>query len=371
MAAIILLAAGLAGCGGGAADTRTAASKNCQGTIGLEAPTATPVGRQQLTYAQLAVADDNQANHTRISLAPENTRADPALARAATNAFAVKSKLVAVVGPATGSEVQAVGPILARAGMAFVSGSATQTDLTTGANPTFFRVVPSDSAEGPAEARFVLAHLHPREVSVVTDGSPYATAIVEAMLPVLRAAKVGVDLQPAAPPPAAVAPLAARLAAAATVVFLAWQDPLAADRLGRTLLRQRRTLTLVGPDRLYAPGAFTMPGAYVAAYGPDASAIPTHASILRRNSRAAAAIGPAGAPAYAATHVIDEAIARVCRAGQTPSRGGVLASIRSTNQPSSVLGLPIRFQADGNLADARWFMYRITPGGGYRLVPTR
>jgi ABC-type branched-subunit amino acid transport system substrate-binding protein len=73
-------------------------------------------------------------------------------------------------------------------------------------------------------------------------------------------------------------------------------------------------------------------------------------------------------PAYAATHVIDEAIAAVCRAGQAPSRSGVLAAVRATSEPTSILGVPIRFQANGDLAGARWFLFQIGARGAYKPV---
>jgi hypothetical protein len=66
--------------------------------------------------------------------------------------------------------------------------------------------------------------------------------------------------------------------------------------------------------------------------------------------------------------VIDDAIAAVCHRGQHPSRSGVLAAVRGTNEPTSILGIPIRFRADGELADARWFLYRVNPASSYKLI---
>ena len=43
--------------------------------------------------------------------------------------------------------------------MAFISGSATLPALTTsGANPTFFRVVPDDDVQGPQDANYIIKH---------------------------------------------------------------------------------------------------------------------------------------------------------------------------------------------------------------------
>ena len=48
---------------------------------------------------------------------------------------------------------------MAKAGMAFVSGSATLPALaTSGANKTFFRVVPNDDIQGPNDANYIIKH---------------------------------------------------------------------------------------------------------------------------------------------------------------------------------------------------------------------
>jgi hypothetical protein len=161
--------------------------------------------------------------------------------------------------------------------------------------------------------------------------------------------------------------VAARVSAATDVVFLAWQTPSAAQQLGQLLAQQRKRATIVGSDRLYAPGRFMLSGAYVSAAGPDITALPADAAIVDHVRHALPTFGIGAPPAYAATHVVDEAIAGICRSGRSPSRSGVLAAIRRTNDPSSVLGIPIRFRRDGNLVDARWFVFRIDPGGHYRM----
>ena len=71
---------------------------------------------------------------------------------------------------------------------------------------------------------------------------------------------------------------------------------------------------------------------------------------------------------YAATHVIDEAIASVCKSGQTPTRSNVLAAVKATDEPTSVLGQPIKFDSKGDLIGAKWFLFKINSTGKYVLV---
>ena len=76
----------------------------------------------------------NKANGTRVTLGQDDTGLNPALATTRSNAI-IASKAVAVVGPSGSQEVNAVGPLFAKAGMATVSPSATLPALaTSGAN---------------------------------------------------------------------------------------------------------------------------------------------------------------------------------------------------------------------------------------------
>jgi ABC-type branched-subunit amino acid transport system substrate-binding protein len=61
--------------------------------------------------------------------------------------------------------------------------------------------------------------------------------------------------------------------------------------------------------------------------------------------------------------------AAVCKSGQTPSRASVLAAIRKTNEPTSILGQPIRFDSHGDSAHRKFFLYKINSAGNYQLIP--
>ncbi len=73
---------------------------------------------------------------------------------------------------------------------------------------------------------------------------------------------------------------------------------------------------------------------------------------------------------FAATHVIDEAIASVCKAGQTPSRSNVLAAIKKTDEPTSILGQAIKFDSHGDLVNGKFFLFKINSTGKYKLIPS-
>ena len=83
--------------------------------------------------------------------------------------------MVAVVGPAGSQEVEAVGPLFGRAGMAFISGSATNPTLTSRQEPDVLPGRVPGRRAGPEDARFVISHLHPKALMIVDDQEVYST----------------------------------------------------------------------------------------------------------------------------------------------------------------------------------------------------
>ena len=378
--AVALGALAMAGCGssggggggGSASGGSTPSTKACVATIGFEGPITGPVavlGTEQLHFAQLALSMDNQANGTKITLQQGDTQLQPAQATTVTQQFTNNSKMVASIGPAGSQEVQAVGPLFARAGMAFITGSATAAALTTGKYPTFFRVVSKDSVQGPQDANYIVKNLHPKSLMIVDDQESYSTGLVAAMTPVFKAAGITVDHESVPQSQTDFSSLVAKVTPSTSVVVLPWQVAANAQQFGRNLAQQHKKAVIFGTDGLFSPGTFSISGSYVSSFGPDITAIPADASIAQAAKAKYGSFGTFGPPVFAATHVVDEAIASVCKAGQTPSRANVLAAIKTTSEPTSILGQPISFDSNGDLVNGKFFLFKINAKGDYKLIP--
>jgi len=356
----------------GGTTSASAAAKTCVASIGLEAPLTGPVaplGQEQLHFAQLAVAMDNAANKTQITLVQGDTQLQPAQATTVTQQFISNGSILGVVGPAGSQEVEAVGGPMGRAGMAFISGSATAVALTTGTYPTFFRVVSKDSVQGPQDANYIVKTLHPKALMIVDDQEAYSTGLVSAMLPIFQAAGIKVDHESVSQKVTDFSSLVAKVTPATSVVVLPWQIAANAQQFGRDLAQQHKTALIFGTDGLFSPGTFSISGSYVSSFGPDITAIPADAAIASAAKAKYGSFGTFGPPVFAATHVIDEAIASVCKAGQTPTRSNVLAAIKQTNEPTSILGQPISFDSNGDLNGGKFFLFKINSTGKYQLIP--
>jgi branched-chain amino acid transport system substrate-binding protein len=365
----------VAGCSSGGSNSSSSgtATKSCVATIGMEGPLTGPVavlGQEQLHFAQLALLKDNLANHTKITLVQGDTQLNPAQATTVTQQFTSNPKIVAVVGPAGSQEVQAVGPLFARAGIAFISGSATAADLTTGKYPTFFRTVSKDSVQGPQDANYIVNNLHPKALMIVDDQEAYSTGLVSAMVPIFKTAGIKVDHESVSQKTTDFSSLVAKVTPATTVVVLPWQIAANAQQFGRNLAQQHKKAVIFGTDGLFSPGTFTINGSYVSSFGPDITAIPADSAIAAAAKAKFGSFGTFGPPVFAATHVIDQAIAAVCKSGQTPSRANVLAQIKKTDQPTTILGQPIKFDSHGDVVNGKFFLFKIDSSGKYQLIPS-
>jgi branched-chain amino acid transport system substrate-binding protein len=372
LGALIVTGCGSSGGGSGSGGTANAAAKKCATSIGFEGPITGPVavlGAEQLSFAKLALAADNAANKTHISLVQGDTQLNPAQATTVTQQFTSNSAITGVVGPAGSQEVEAIGPLMARAGLTFITGSATAAALTTGKYPTFFRVVSKDSVQGPQDANYIVSNLHPKALMIVDDQEAYSTGLVAAMLPVFTAAGIKVDHESVSQKVTDFSSLVAKVTPSTSVVVLPWQVASNAQQFGRDLAQQHKKAVIFGTDGLFSPGTFTINGSYVSSFGPDISGIAADAPIIAAAKAKNITYGTFGPPVYAATHVLDEAIASVCKSGKTPTRANVLAAVKATNEPTSILGQAISFTPSGDLVNGKFFLFKIDSTGKYNLIP--
>jgi branched-chain amino acid transport system substrate-binding protein len=375
------LALGVAACGGGddnnngssASSGTKQANANCTAQIGVEAPITgqvAQIGGEQMNFAKLAVEQDNAKNKTKIEVVEGDTQLQPAQATTVTRQFVANDKIVAIVGPAGSQEVSAIGSQITRAGLPAVAGSATATELTEkGSFPTFFRVVPRDDVQGPQDAQYIVDNLKPKAVMLVDDQTSYSTGLADAMTPVLEKAGIKVDRESVSQKQTDFSSLVSKVTADTGVVILPWQVAANAQQFGENLKEQKKSAVIFGTDGLYSPDQFKIPGSFVSSFAPDITGIPGDEEIAKIAKEKYGSFGTFGPGTYAATHVVNEAIAAVCKAGETPSRKNVLEQIKKTDLPESILGQPIKFDEKGDLIDAKFFLFKLDDGGKYALVP--
>ena len=148
------------------------------------------------------------------------------------------------------------------------------------------------------------------------------------------------------------------------VVFLPWQIAAGAQLFGQQLRQQGGKAIIVGSDGLDS-GDFTIPGSYVSAFAPDIRAIAGNAAFIE--GYGASFVSNFGPPMYVATQAAIAAIRKACADGDA-TRAEVQRNLRATFIPKIVLGGDLRFTARGDRKGAKFFIFRLGPGGRKTLV---
>jgi branched-chain amino acid transport system substrate-binding protein len=126
---------------------------------------------------------------------------DPALAATNARKMLGDPTVMAAVGPLNSGSAKAVVPVLSQGGMATISGSATNPDLTNpkfaslyrpGGKPVFFRTVTTDAYQGPNLANYFAEVLKVKKIIVLDDGGAYGVGMADAFA--AEATKKGMDV---------------------------------------------------------------------------------------------------------------------------------------------------------------------------------
>ena len=344
---------------------------NCAGSIGVMGPftgDAASIGQEQLNWAKFAVDRYNDENDTNFELVEGDTQLDPAQASTVAQQFASNEAILAVVGPAGSQEVEAIGPVYARENLAMVSPSATKTSLTEGGQyPTFFRVVPNDDTQGPAVAKHMLEELDADNVLIVDDQTSYSTGLAESVAKALQEGDAEVSRQSVSQDQTDFSALVSAVGDDVDVVFLPWQIAANGKLFAQQLEEQGEDATVFGSDGLFSPTDFDVDGALVSSFAPDVRGVESSKDVVQDYVEAYDdEFGTFGPPTYAAANVAMEAISAACEDG-APTREAVLEQVRDTDLSESVLGFPIRFDDNGDVEGAEFYIFEID-GGEYRLA---
>jgi branched-chain amino acid transport system substrate-binding protein len=383
VAALSLVAAG---CGGDDDDTTEPAAEDttamdddgtmepveCTASIGIMGPftgDVAAIGQEQLNWAKFAVDQYNTEHGTTFTLVEGDTQLDPAQAATVAPQFVSNSDIIAVVGPAGSQEVEAVGSIYGDASMAFVSPSATATNLTEDFD-TFFRVVPTDADQGPTDAAYMAEELGAANVLIIDDQTSYSTGLADSTAAALEEADVTVTRESVSQDQTDFSGLVSAVADDTDVVFLPWQVAANAQLFGNQLSEQGKDAVIFGSDGLFSPDDFSIAGSYVSSFAPDITGIddPAIQELVTAFEAEYGDFGTFGPPTFAATTVVMEAATVVCEGGEEPTREAMVEQIGQTNMSESILGQPISFTDIGDIQDATFFIFQVQDDGSYELV---
>ena len=172
-------------CGGSdeSADTTPAASGDCKIALGLQFPEtgdAANLGAPMLKGAQLAIDAYNAENKDNcVTLKKFDTQGDPAKAPAVAQAAIDDASVLGIMGPGFSGESKAALPLYDAAGLAAVTGSATNATLQENGWKVWFRVLANDAVQGPGIAKYIAETLKPASIGIIDDASEYGKGLAD------------------------------------------------------------------------------------------------------------------------------------------------------------------------------------------------
>jgi branched-chain amino acid transport system substrate-binding protein len=369
---LLVGAALLAGCGSSepAAHTEDAgsAAASCTGTIAVMASAGSTGGTQpaQMNWARVALDGFNAEHGSSFTIEPSNVYDETSLAAAEATRLAAEPAVVGVVGPVSSSVTEIAGPIFDAAGLAYVSPSATAVSLTDGHLKNFFRVVANNNKQAKTIVRLVTSSLHPKSVLVVDDREVYSTNLTKLIVEGLSKQHTKLDRASVDVGQPDYTDVIAKIGPSTNVVVMPFVNPGDAQRFVDQIHAGGKDPIIVGGDTMFSLNDFDVPGAYVPSYAPDVSKMADGAATVRLYSEIFGDLAPFAATAYEAMETVATAALDSCRNGQA-DRDGVADALPDVSIPSTLLGNSVAFDAQHELIDSRYWMYRIE-GGNYRLI---
>jgi branched-chain amino acid transport system substrate-binding protein len=375
-AAVIAAVSTAATDGAKARQTAAAATVTCNKARALSLGFAGPItgaaaslGAPQRSWARFFVTRWN-ATHKKgykIKLIEGDTQLpNAAEAIKVANTFASNSAILGVVGPAGSQEVQDTTSAFKSAGLAFVSGSATRTSLTDGSRAGyFFRVVPTDADQGASVAAYIRNTIKANRVHIIDDQEAYSQGLADEVEGRLKSAGINVTRDSVDQKATTFAGQISKIGNDVRVVYIPWQLSAQAQAFGQQLRAAGKTATLFGSDGLFDPSTFKIAGSYISFF-PISAKSPIILAYKRSHGQNPDFFG---APTYEAVHVLAQAVQNACR-DKKVTRAEVRAQLRKIafSAKTTVLGIPISFNRNGDVVRRRFGIYRIAANGAYNPV---
>ena len=344
--------------------------------IGLMAPFTGPaasIGVNQVHWANFFKNRYNRSHKKKIKFVNEDTMLGSANGTAeavkGAQALGSNSKVLGVVGPAGSNEVKATTGALKGAGLGWVSGSATNTQITLDGARTgfFFRTVPPDSSQSKSVAGYMLNTLKVKRVYIIDDQEAYSIGLADEVQNLLKAKGVSVSRDGVSQSQSDFSAIINKIPRNTQLVYLPWQLPPKGKAFGQQMQGLGRGgIKLMGSDGLFDP-LFSGLGNNV--YDSFFPVNPSDARVAAFKRSHGGNSELFGAPSYVAAQVVTGAIDRACKDGKA-TRAEVRRQIKKTNilVKASLLGLPVKFDRHGDMVKKPFGIYKSQKGVFVRVA---
>ncbi|HAN86767.1 MAG: branched-chain amino acid ABC transporter substrate-binding protein [Bacillota bacterium] len=336
------------------------------------------IGLDGLNAIRMAVDEANATGGIggrKIEIVEADDAADPSKAILVAERLAMDRAVIGVVGPMNSATAQAALPTYQRAGLAIISQSATNPDLTEMGYKVMHRICPRDDAQGPASARFIVETLKPKTVYIIDDKTTYGQGLSDQVEPALKAAGVRVLRGQISMEDRDFSPILTRVKSSAPdLVYLGLANPAQAA----SLIKQAAGLGLKSAymggdglkekDQLIDGAAGLAEGMFVTSIGRDIKEIPEAREFIRKFESKYGAMSVFGGQSYEAACILIDAARRAHSDPMKITRANVIAALGKTRDYRGILGFPISFDSKGDVVGANIFVYQVKGGN---FVPVK
>ena len=286
-------------------------------------------------------------------------------------------EVLAMMGFVGSNESLGGGPVLDRGGMAYVSGSATRDDVATTLK-NFFRVVPNNLAQAQLAIGYLLKNgliKSGQQAMVVDDAEAYGINLADDGQKVLVAGGLKIDResqpQSTASATADFSALANKaVAIRADIIYAPTQTASDSQLFAQQLKSAGYKGLFVGADGSFNSTAFKFPGAYLTYFGADVHKVPVAKPYLATFTKLYGETIGFGPPTFTAMEMLAIAVSQSCADGKT-SRAEVLKTLPKVKITTSILGVPIAFDNEGDLFHGPKkgvTFFHIESDGSYKLI---
>ena len=339
---------------------------------------AASVGMEQRNWAKLAMDQFNEAGGVagvKVEMIEGDTEFDPAKAVLVAEQLAADAAVYGVVGPESSQNCAAVVEIFEKASLAHVSPSCTKPDLTEKGYKTFFRVVPRDDVQAPADAVFMAKDLGAKSVYIIDDQSVYSAGLADEAEKKLRELGItNVKRESISQKDSDFSALLTRMKAEAPeVVFIPIQLAAQGAQIAKQMLELGLEAHLVGSDGQFSPADFiagaegATEGAYVSQFAPDVHYIPEAESARKAYEAQYGEFGAYGPPTYESMAVLLDAMKRAFEKNGKITRENVLREVQATKDRPGILGFKVTFNEKGDATGAAFYIFKVV-GDHFELV---
>jgi branched-chain amino acid transport system substrate-binding protein len=323
-------------------------------------------GQTVLGGVRLAVAEINRTGGLlgyRVVVRPLDDEADSDVAVAQVDqvrqALSQGERVLAVIGHLNSGQTLAAMELYQDMDLVVITPTASEQSLTERGYDNFFRVNADDGVQAAVDARFLVEKLGARRVAVIFNNTEYGRGLAASLVEELeqRGAAAVLQLEVEEGQSRYETELAQIQAASPDAIFYAGYE-IEAPYLRATLVEAGVTVPMLASDGAFLgatidEAAGTAEGMYVSAFAPsprnvaDARWVEAYQAVEYRNPDTYSVNG------YVAMQVLAEGVSKA----DSLDAAAIAAALRQN--PLETLLNELRYQPNGNLVDARIWIYQV------------